>query len=96
MNNKKKSPIRDWARSSLLAHVIASIVFFSTPIFVVFLYVHHVDGVLTVGLAMWTLLVTLLGGVCFGALFWFTVTSRTRQAYRDRFEKGSKPKGSDP
>lgn len=73
-----------WASSSLLGHVALTEVFFSVPLFLVFLDLNYEDGTLTIAWALYMALIWALLGVVSAAFVWHTISLPLIKRRKDR------------
>jgi hypothetical protein len=73
-----------WASSSLIGHVALTEIFFSMPLFLVFLDANYDDGTLTLAWALYMALIWALLGVVGAALVWYTISLPLIKQRKDR------------
>jgi hypothetical protein len=74
------------AVASLGGHIVVFQVFWGLPMALFFLHQSYTQGALTLGWALWTILVTAAGGVAVGTLMWYVVTRpRLRERSNNRW-----------
>ena len=58
------------ARSTFLGHVVFLEIFWGVPMAAFFMWRNYADGALTLGWALWCMLVSAVGALVVAALFW--------------------------
>jgi hypothetical protein len=79
-------PFLNWARSSLLGHIVLFELLFSLPEFLIFEFMNYRDGALTVTGTLRIAITAVVGGAVFATLVWFTISLPFRR--RLKREKG--------
>lgn len=73
-----------WASSSLSGHVALTEIFFSVPMFLVFLDLNYEDGTLNLAWVLYMALIWALLGVVGAALIWHTISLPRMKRRKDQ------------
>ncbi len=72
----------EWARNSLLGHIVMFQIFGVVPVSILFLSLQYLDGSLRLGWALYTIMVVSLGFLVSAIGVWFGITQRLMKKYK--------------